>query len=258
MNFQNIPKRAEEAERIVRSGIIPSPGNFLVEIDYGAMEVRIICCYSQDPNLTKELNDGVDIHQFWCDYFKDEGVSRYDTKNGFVFPLFYGSWWDNIHKDLVSRGYKISPDKVEAAEKSFWEHYHHTLEFRNRQLKDYERKGYVETLAGFRRHGYLRKTQIINTPVQAFAFHCLQWSLNKLDRISIAEDWQSIFRGQIHDAMFVDQKPEEFPYVKEIITRVMTQDVREKFPRIIVPLLAEFKRSEIDGNWFEMHNLVEN
>ena len=254
-NFQNIPKRAEEAERAVRMGIIPSLGNYLVEVDYGAMEVRIICCYSQDPTLTQELNDGIDIHQFWCNFFKDEGVSRYDTKNGFVFPLFYGSWWDNIHKDLVSRGYKISPDKVEAAEKSFWEHYHHTLEFRNRQLKDYERKGYVETLAGFRRHGYLRKTQIINTPVQAFAFHCLQWSLNKLDRISIAEGWKSLFRGQIHDAMFIDQNPQEFPYVRNMVTRVMTQDVREKFPRIIVPLLAEFKTSEIDGNWFEMHSI---
>jgi len=253
-NFQNLPKRSKEAELIVRSGIIPSPGNFILEVDYGAMEVRIICCCSQDPILAGELNAGIDIHQFWADFFKEEGVSRYDTKNGFVFPLFYGSWYENIHKDLVSRGYKLSVDKVQAAEKSFWDKYHHTLEYRDRQIKDYKRKGYVETLFGFRRHGYLRKTQIINTPVQAAAFHCLQWSLNRLDRQSIEQNWLSQFRGQIHDAMFVDTHPTECRWLIPLIERVMTKDIREAHPWIIVPLLAEFSCSEEDGNWFEMIN----
>ena len=252
MNFQNLPKRAAEAERIVRSGIIPSPGNFLLEVDYGAMEVRIICCCSQDPFLSQELNNGVDIHQYWANFFADEGISRYNVKNGFVFPLFYGSWFENIHTDLVGRGIKVEIGKVEAAEKLFWEKYHHTLEYRNRQIADYKRKGYVETLYGFRRHGYLRKTQIINTPVQAAAFHCLQWSLNKLDRISIEEAWLSVIRAQIHDSMFIDTHPSECKMVTNVVQRVMTQDIREAHPWIIVPLLAEFACSEEDGNWYEM------
>ena len=255
-NFQNLPMRNEEAVELIRRGIIAGDGNIITEVDYGSMEVRIICCYSQDPVLREELNTGVDVHSFWTEYAKDYGIKRYDIKNGFVFPLFYGSYAGNIHPDLVSRGYNIPLDFVMEMEREFWLKYHHTLEFRERQVRDYQATGYIQTLMGHRRSGLLRKTQIINTPVQATAFHCLLWSLIETDNIFTGfgpyHATQTKIRAQIHDSMWLIGPPDEFEFIKDILTRTMTTDIRAAHSWITVPLLAEFKVSEVGGNWLEM------
>ncbi|MFP4018663.1 MAG: DNA polymerase, partial [Bacteroidales bacterium] len=54
-NFQNIPKREQEARKITRQCLFPRPGHQLMEIDYGQLEVRIAACYNQDPKLIKDI-----------------------------------------------------------------------------------------------------------------------------------------------------------------------------------------------------------
>lgn len=116
-NFQNIPVRDTEAMNIVRGGIRPSKGNQLVDWDYGAMEVRIIACVTQDPilmnycnNLTTDMHrdQAMDSFSFtkaeWdALVLKDKRAAkdiRFVAKNSEVFAWFYGSYYGSSAKSI--------------------------------------------------------------------------------------------------------------------------------------------------------------
>ena len=58
--------------------------------------------------------------------------------------------------------------------------------------------------------------------------------------------------GQIHDAVLANVYPEEEDEVIGIVHDYSTNIVKKHWDWIIVPLVIEGERSEIDGNWFEM------
>jgi DNA polymerase-1 len=246
-NFQNLPKRDKESMTIVRGGIIPSRGNLLAEADYGGHEVGILACYSKDPVLIKERENSVDVHQEWGDNL---GISRFDAKNGFVFALFYGSYFKNIHADLVNRGYPNLPMmKVQKAEQEFWKKYRGVKKFQERLIESYKTNGYVEMLHGFRRRGFLTRNEIINTVIQGTAFHCLIWSCIQLNRIMKEENWKSRLIGQVHDSIVMDIYPEEVKNVLSTTKKVMIEDIMKEHPWIIIPMISEISVTEINAPW---------
>lgn len=262
-NVQNIPKRDKEAMIMVRSGMIPSPGNVILAADYGGHEVGIIACYSRDPVLMKERINGADIHQEWADFLQLKGFDaktmRFDAKNAMVFALFYGSWYKNVHADLVSRGYADLPlMRVQKAEQEFWKKYRGVKKFQEALIKSYQNNGYVEMMHGFRRRGFLTKNEIVNTVVQGTAFHLLLWSCNKLNDIRKEENWDSDWIGEIHDEILGDIVPSELKYVVETTKRVMTQDILVDHPWICVPLISEVSVTDVDGPWHIKHEYKEN
>ncbi len=119
----------------------------------------------------------------------------------------------------------------------------------------YREKGYVELMHGFRRGGYLAKNKILNTPIQGTAFHCLLWTLDQVDRISIEENWVSKLILHIHDSLLNDVYPPELDYVLDTIIRVGTVDIREKYKWLIVPLSMDAEITPIDGSWYEKQPL---
>ena len=253
-NLQNIPKRDKEAMIMVRGGMIPSPGNIILAADYGGHEVGIIACYSKDKVLMKEREQGADIHQEWSDFLQlsgfDAKTHRFDAKNAFVFAEFYGSYFKNIHADLVSRGYHDLPMmRVQKAEQEFWKKYKGVKKFQEELINSYKRNGYVEMMHGFRRRGFLKKNEIINTVIQGTAFHCLLESCNRLNDLRIKEEWKSKWIGEIHDEILGDIHPDELKYIANTTKRVMTEDILKNNPWICIPLISEISVTEIDGPW---------
>lgn len=112
-NFQNIPKRDEEAMKICRRAILPRPGHMLIEADFSALEVNISECYHKDPVMMEYLLDkNSDMH---LDMAKKifmyepmtkknphHGVFRQAAKNGFIFPQFYGDYYGNNANSLCA------------------------------------------------------------------------------------------------------------------------------------------------------------
>jgi DNA polymerase-1 len=232
---------------MIRGGIIPSLGNLLIEADYGGHEIGILACYSKDPILMKERRDGKDIHQEWADFL---GVSRFDGKNGFSFALIYGSYFKNIHTDLVGRGYRdLSLMKVQKAEQEFWRKYKWVKKFQEELIESYKRNGYVEMFHGFRRRGFLTRNEIINSVIQGSAFHCLLESIIKINLISKEEGWKSKLMGQIHDSIIIDCYHDELDHVVEIVKRAMTKDILINNPWIVVPLISDIKIGKINQSW---------
>lgn len=111
-NFQNIPKRDEEAMQIVRKALYPRVDHQLMEIDFSGLEVRIAACYHKDPTMLKYINDpSTDMHRdmavqiFKLDQFDKaiHGILRQAAKNGFVFPEFYGDYYGNCAVNMACR-----------------------------------------------------------------------------------------------------------------------------------------------------------
>lgn len=246
-NFHNMPRRDKASMKMIRGGIIPSPGYQILEADYGAMEVRIIACYSKDLVLLKNLREGIDIHQEWANFL---GCSRFDAKNAFVFALFYGSYWKSIHTSLLERGYtNISAERVRMAEQEFWKKYKGVKKWQEEMIRFYQTYGYIEMFTGFRSRGWLTRNKLANYPIQGTAFHCLLWAAIQVNKIRRQEGWLTKLIGQIHDSLITDTYPPELNHVLEVIKRVMTQDIMKAFPWIIVPLLSEIEVAEVDQPW---------
>lgn len=277
-NFQNVPKRDEEAQRIIRSGIRPSPGNVLLEVDYSGIEVRISACYHKDREMLRYINDpSTDMHRdmaikiFMEDeaYIKQHKHLRQGAKNGFVFPQFYGDYYINCATNIWNgwltaedkarlktrgiSGYKRFENHIHDIEDEFWNRtFQEYTEWKKKTWSEYQRKGYVELLTGFRCGGLMGKNDALNYPIQGVAFHCLLWSLIQINRLIRKEKAQTRIVGQIHDSIIFDAVPGELHTgLLPIINRIMCEDIREQWPWIIVPLDIEVEMSEVNGNWYQ-------
>jgi uracil-DNA glycosylase family 4 len=281
-NFQNIPKHDEEVAKLLRKLLGPRKGNKLGEYDYGAMEVKIIACCNKDPNLIKYIESGKDPHRGFAsklylmpvsEVMKNVGISknvRYVTKNSFIFPTFYGSWykktsvelWNNCEREtrnyLKEQGIKTVEDytnHVQKVENEFWNEFHVGYDWKEKTVKEYEKNGYVDTLNGFRYQAPMSHNQILNYQVQGPAFHCLLWTLTQVQKELEKRNMKTIIDGQVHDSIYPDFPPEEEDELDYIIWNYGTQKIRKHWDWLIVPLAIEKSVSEINGSWAEMNTI---
>lgn len=124
-NFQNLPIRDPEQGKLIRQCFIPSPGNRLIEVDFGGIEVCIAACYHKDPRMISYITDpSKDMHRdmaaqcFKMPTKEVTKMARYGGKNMFVFPQFYGDYfvscagqlWDYMQRAKLH--YKSSEDRL--------------------------------------------------------------------------------------------------------------------------------------------------
>lgn len=282
-NFQNIPIREANAKKACRSGIIPSPGNQLMESDFKGIEVAVAACYTKDPALIEHItNPDNDMHRdaaadLWMlpasEITKD---IRFFAKNCWVFPQFYGSYYGNCAEDLweavivpdlqTSTGVFVKDhladhglnsldaftEHCQSVEDDFWNvRFRVYKQWKNKIQKDYRKKGYFETFFGFRFHGYLTYNQLCNYPIQGTAFHCLLWTLIRLQQEAKSEKWLSKILGQVHDSILWDLHPSELDHIIQRTIQIGTKDIVQENPWINIPFEIEFELAPIDGSWYE-------
>jgi len=301
-NLANIPKRDAWMHKACRQALFPRPGHQLFEVDFGALEVMIAYCYHKDPNMYEYLtSDEADMHGdmakqiFILDgYFEriqNAGglkkvatlkTLRDATKNGFVFPQFYGDYhgnnaislaceWGKLPKGkwkkgqgipmpdcylsdhFIRNGIKSFDDFVEhmkKIEEDFWNRrFAEYGNWRENWLEKYRENGYFDMFTGFRCKGVMRKNEVINYPVQGAAFHCLLWCFIEVDRIAQEEGWDSRLVNQIYDSMILDVHPDELEHVAWTINKVATVDLPNAWPWIQIPLEVEADACPVDHSW---------
>lgn len=274
-NFQNIPVRDEEAQKITRPLIIPRRGRRILEVDYSSVEVRVSACNHKDPAMIEYINDPTtDMHRDSAmKLFKIDDPTqvpkhlRQGAKNGFVFPQFYGDYfgncsrniWENWLKDddkelLKKKGlrsFQSFENHVKAIEEWFWNtKFKRYTEWKDEILMKYIDDGYIDLLTGFRCHGPMDKKEVWNYPIQGPAFHCLLWSLNRIQEYISAERMRTLLIGQIHDSILFDLIDEELAQLLPVVKRIMCDDIRKFWEWIIVPLEIEAEITEVDGSWY--------
>ncbi len=190
---------------------------------------------------------------------------RYQAKNQFVFPQFYGDWfktcatsiWNDMHDEtrehLKSKGiknYNRFENHVKEVERKFWhERFPVYNKWKDKTWTKYERTGRVELMTGFVCSGNMKINEVLNRPIQGPAFHCLLWSLIQLNQYMRKEKFDSLIIGQIHDSILMDAVPDERADLFPVIRQIMCEDIREHWSWIIVPLDIEAEITEIDQAW---------
>lgn len=209
-------------------------------------------------------------------------ILRDAAKNGFVFPEFYGDYYRNcaeglackwgelpqgrwkegqgikmpegtLSNHLISKGiksYKQFEEHIKDIEDDFWKNrFPGYARWKKLWWKTYQKYGYLDMKTGFRCSGVMSHNEVINTPVQGAAFHCLLWSFVELDRIMIEEKWKSRLIGQVHDSIVLDVFPEELHHVAKVVRRVTCVDLPKAWKWISVPLEVDMELSGVDESW---------
>ena len=115
----------------------------------------------------------------------------------------------------------------------------------------YLKKGYFDTLTGFRIEGWYDRKQVINYPPQGSAFHWLLWSLIRIQKLLNKYNMRSLIIGQIHDSIVSSVYKRELRNYLEICQQVMTVDIRKYWDWIIVPLRIEAEAAPVDKSWYD-------
>lgn len=240
-----------------------------------------------------------DISQL-CFFLSDYTKAKYShvrsaIKNSFVFPQFYGDYYGNCAKGLCEwldlpksgrfdgkgwmmpngkpigthmhnngiTGFDKFLDHLQKMEDDLWQvRFKVYAKWKEAHYASYLKNGYVDSFTGFRCWGPMSKNDAINYPVQGAAFHCLLWSFIQVQKIAIAEKWDSRLIGQIHDALIADVHPDELHHVLSTINRVCTVDLPKAWDWICIPLKIEAEVTDIDGSWadikhFDLRSLIQ-
>lgn len=280
-NFQNIPVRDGKIAKLIRSCFVPREGNVLVEFDYGGHEFKVAACFWRDEAMVEYASDPAkDIHRDMaaeCYLLEPDQVTgqvRFFAKNQFVFPTLYGSYYVNTARNLwnvigaaelttkdgqdledyLAMAHGITEDgfeeHVQAVERRFNERFPQWSERKEKWWSRYQRRGWFPLMTGFRVSGVYSRNQAFNTPVQGPAFHCLLWSMIRLDRWLRERGMRSLIIAEIHDSIVMDVRREELDDVVAGAKGIMTEEIRREWPWLIVPLAVDCKVGE--ENWHGM------
>ena len=243
--------------------------------------------YIHDP--TKDMHRDMAVEIFKLDDFdktvKQHSHLRAAAKNGFVFPQFYGDYYGNNAKSmacnwgslpegrwkkgqgvelnggnladhLISQGVKSYDDfvnHIKNIEDRFWNvRFPVYQKWKELWWQEYQRKGFINMHTGFRCSGLMGKNDCINYPVQGAAFHCLLWSLIRIDAMIRKYNWKTRIIGQIHDAIVFDVYPPELEIVARNIRLVTTGDLPRAWNWINVPLDVEADLGDVDASWADL------
>jgi len=258
-NGQNFPK-TENKE--IRRQIIPEEGCLLLSCDYGQMEICVVAILSRDTKLRRAIKERHDIHMEWSQriayarpsliggkkFIKDKDEMkkfRSKVKNGFVFPLLYGSSTNKVGIAMGLEGsilYKL----VDA----FWHQMPGVKRWHKIIRETYKEYGYLEAPTGFRFREPLDVTKLINYPVQCTASEIVVNSMNRISEYSISKDkeyFQPILN--IHDDLTFSIPEKSFDEDAETIIKFM---LNPDFDFISVPLSVE---ASYGKNWCDMEDI---
>lgn len=296
-NWQNLPKRDPFIKKVVRQAIFPRHGHYLLEMDFSGVEVSVAATYHKDPTMVKYLKSGFDMHgdmakqifkigKEWDKKDKMHSFMRSCVKNSFVFPQFYGDYYVNCAKNIITTwmglpgtkwrngtgkefhdGIYISDfliekgfstmrsfeDHLQKIEDHFWnKRFPVYAKWKESHYNSYLKNGFVDLYTGFRCSGIMSKKNVINYPIQGTAFHLLLYLLIQVDSLFTKYNFKTKIVGQIHDSLILDVYPYELADVYKVVKNIATRQIPKDFPWINVPINIDAELSDLDGSWYTM------
>lgn len=261
-NLQNMPKR-DEGSREVRRQIKAPKGQVVASFDYGQIQARGIAMTSKDKSFVKALWERFDVHQYWAERLahaypsriggkqnlKDKKVIkkfRSDVKNQWTFPLFFGASLERVCEALDMPEMYVKPEL-----RGFQKMFEGVFEWQEEMVKFYQENGYVEDLAGFRRHAPLTRNQIFNTPIQSLEGVIVMDGMNRLSEY--ADEQNDDFYQpniQIHDDLTFFLNADE---LDDYADKIITEMLKVPFKFVNVPITVELS---IGPDMFAMEEIM--
>jgi len=255
-NLQNIPTRTELGQKIRRAFVAPSNWT-LLGIDYSQIELRVMAHLSEDKKLIEAFKKGQDIHSFTAasiNNLKIEEVNeklRYQAK-AINFGILYGQGPHGLSQTAGIQ-YQDARNFIE----KYFQVYSGVKKYTQTLIKEVEKRGYVETLFGRKRHlPEINSSEImkkkaaermaINTPIQGTAADILKLAMIKIyQEIKEKNDIKMLL--QVHDELIFEINQNQTKHYYQKI-----KDIMENIVKLKIPLIAEAK---IGKNWGEMKKI---
>jgi DNA polymerase I-like protein with 3'-5' exonuclease and polymerase domains len=223
--------------------------------------------------LRQAAKNGFVFPQFYGSYFKNCAPSLLcdwgklpasgKWKRGQGIPMPGGSF---LADHLISKGFnqvgEVSRGEggrnvitgfmkhVKVIEDDFWKNrFPVYAKWKESWYEQYQKKGYIDMLTGFRCCGFMRKNDVTNYPIQGASFHCLLWCLIKLDEFLLKGNYDSKIIGQIHDSIVLDINPKEADIVTKRLNIIVNDELPSAWRWINVPVEMEMQKYKINGNW---------
>lgn len=257
-NFQNFPRN----EKLVKNMFVVDDGNVLIEADEGQNEFRWWGIYSNDAQLVKDLNEGVDIHKLVAALANNIPMEQVTKKQrqaakSIVFGLMF-----NMGAEKLAKEHGVTIEYAEQVKSIFFMRYPTAKQWKYEIVKFARKNYYVQNRFGRVRHllainnpdkkvAYADEQGAVNSPIQGAASDYVSNAANRIFAQLKEQGLHGKLRNLIHDAIYVEVPKSEIKQTLAIMNEAMTRRILN----IQVPLVAEFK---IGKRWGRMHKLEVN
>jgi DNA polymerase-1 len=254
-NIQNIPVRTEQGQEIRRAFVAGSKEFTLLAADYSQIELRIMAHLSGDQHMKQAFVSGEDIHTATA--ARVFGVALADVTSDMRrkakmvnFGIIYGiSAFGLAQRLRIPR--KEAADIIE----SYFKQYPAVKACMDGIIETARNKGYVETIAGRRRHirdintanGTVRaaaERYAINAPIQGSAADMIKIAMIRIHDMLKQKNAKTRLLLQVHDELVFELHKDEHGLIEEI--RKLMSDALP----LSVPVVVDCGTG---NNWLEAH-----
>jgi DNA polymerase-1 len=256
-NLQNIPVRGELGAQ-VRQAFVADAGQVFLSADYSQMELRLLAHFSNDANLLRAFQEGMDIHrQTAAAVFNihPELVSAEMRRQAKVinFGIIYGMSAFGLAKQL-GVGNRLSQEFIQR----YFARHPQVKAYLDQTLEEARRLGWVTTLLGRRRHfpqinssnrlvRQEAERSAMNTPLQGTAADIIKKAMLEVEAALNQENLSGRMLLQLHDELLLEVPREEVQHTAKVVRQAMEEVVTLKIP-LVVDLRA-------GNNWGDMYSL---
>ena len=252
-NIQNIPIRTEQGQEIRRAFVAGGKEFTLLAADYSQIELRIMAHLSGDEGMKQAFLSGEDIHTATAakvfGVALNEVTKEQRRRSKMVnFGIIYG-----ISAFGLSQRLRIP--RKEAAEiiENYFAQYPAVKTFMDGLIAGAKKNGYVETIAGRRRHirdinsknGTVRaaaERYAINAPIQGSAADLIKIAMIRIEKMLRGKKTKLLL--QVHDELVFDLHNDEQDLIPEI------QKLMQDALPLSVPLIVD---CGVGDNWLQAH-----
>jgi hypothetical protein len=240
-NLQGMNKSGPEG-RSLRGALKAPPGYELVVADYNAFEGRILAGLSGDSLLLAAAQKR-DFHEKMATsiFGRSDATTRAGWKSA-LYGISYGQSHDRFvrtHPEFSVADASDLYDTVVGALEG-------AIKFQRKKKRGFSARMTRRVTRG----GWCRRAPLwtsgFNTLLQGLAADILRWCLRTLDR-ELAPLGAFVVH-QAHDEVFVATPPEASPQVREVVRRVMEEDVLQTG---LIPGVPLFVKIESRHSWAE-------
>ena len=254
-NLQNIPTKDDDGKNIRKMFIPHDPKNVFISADYSQIELRLLAHYSNDEELIKAFNDGMDIHTLTASKIFNiplEEVTEQERRKAKTinFGIIYGMSSFGLSKSLG-----ISTKEAKQYIDEYFNHYKGAKIYMDESIKKAKSMGYVTTLLGRKRKiseinssnqilSKFGERAAMNAPLQGTGSDIIKMAMIEIDNELKEKKLKSKLILQIHDELIIEAPVNETEEIKQILKDKMENVVKLK---IKLPV-----NISVGSNWFEV------
>lgn len=243
-NLQTIPTRDEEGRELRKIFISKFDGGSLISADYNQIELRLLAHMSDESQLIKAYNEGVDIHTLTASQIFEVATTKV-TQNmrreakAVNFGIIYG-----ISDYGLSQNIKSSRSRAKEYIDSYFSRYPKVKEFMDNNVKYAKEHGQISTMFGrIRKIPEISSSKYqvrtfgervaMNMPLQGSASDIIKLAMLRVANALKKVKLKSQLILQIHDELIIDVFPGEERIAADILKQEMENVVKLKVPLIV-------------------------